>query len=162
MPATARLLDRDQFNALVRSTRRNADVFTRLTYLDHSALRDDDQSQFVMTDARKTIIAAASVMPDPRNATRLWVLGVSVDGRHRNQGHATTLLRGIFAHAAKRGMTVELSRFSDDGQTYLAPLVSRLHAEVPDLRLATSSHPQKVFTGHTPSRIDSQGQHILK
>lgn len=162
MASSARLLDRDQFNALVRSARGNRTVFDRLKYLDGSAARDDDQSQFVITDKRNTIIAAASVMPNPRNAQRLWVLGVSVDARHRQQGHATTLLRGIFTHAAERKLTVELSRFSEDGQAYLAPLVSRLHAELPDLRLATSSHPQTVFTGHAPYRIDSNGRYMPK
>lgn len=159
-PAAVKLLDRDAFNALVTRARGNADVFTRLKYLDSSARRDDSQSQFVITDKKDTIIAAASIQRAPNDPARIWVLGVSVDPAARGKGHATALLRSIFAHAAEKKLVVEGSTFSSDGQAFLAPLMSRIHADYPDVRACTSRYPAELFDGHRPYSIGKDGRAV--
>lgn len=151
-------LDRDAFNALVTRARGNADVFTRLKYLDSSARRDDSQSQFVITDSKDKIIAAASIQRAPNDPARIWILGVSVDAAARGQGHATALLRSIFAHAAKRQLVVEGSTFSDDGLAYLAPMMARIHRDYPEVKACTSRYPADLFDGHAPYRIGKDGR----
>lgn len=152
---TLRLLEQDAFSALIAATRANADVFTRLKYLSHSTLRNDMQERaLVITTPENTVIAAASLQPSPYEPRRLWVLGVSVDARHRRQGHATTLLRGIFAHAAACDMVVEFSSFSDDGQAYLAPVIPRIHRDFAHVAACTSRHPRQLFDGTRAYRLD--------
>lgn len=159
LAASARVLDRDGFNRLVAASRRNTDVFDRLKYLDHSARTDATQAQVVITDQRNTIIAAASLQQSPYDQKRLWLLGISVDAQHRNQGHATALLRSAFAHAAARAQTLEVSSFSDDGRSYLAPLIPRLHREFPALTLSTSRYPATVFDGAQPYTLSGDGKY---
>ena len=161
-PAFAvQLLDRDAFNALVSRARGNADVFTRLKYIDSSARRDDSQTQLVITDRKNTIVAAASIQRAPHDASRIWVLGVSVDTAHRGKGYATALLRGVFAHAAERKLVIEGSSFSTEGQAYLAPMMSRIHQEYPDVQACTSRYPAELFDGRAPYTINKDGRAVL-
>jgi N-acetylglutamate synthase-like GNAT family acetyltransferase len=124
--------DADGLWTMVRNHRANADIFTRLKYMNAGESRKEDH--FLVLQRTK-IIAAASLQKSPYEPSVVWIKHISVDEKHQNKGHATQLVRAIFNHAAQSNITLQSSSFTEMGRKYLAGVMQRLHADYPDLKI---------------------------
>jgi ribosomal protein S18 acetylase RimI-like enzyme len=114
------ILTGKQLYQLYRDGRPNRDMFDRIKYLMVSEMMDE--THFVIFDGKK-VVADAGLQVSPYDSGEMWVKFISVDPKYRNMGLARRLVERIFPYIEERGLSFEVSSYSEMGELYLKPFL---------------------------------------
>lgn len=96
-------------------------------YFDPRDLQENvDDKFYSFTKNNKEVVALAELEKNPDDSMIYWIKFLSVDPKYQGNGYASILVEEIFKFAKERGITLEASAYTDDGQEKLKAVINRL------------------------------------
>lgn len=105
-------------------------------YLDINEIPENSFYPIIEFDNK--IVGLAELEQDPSESRNLWIKFVSVDPEYQGNKFATALIEEIVAFAKHNGYSLEISRYSDEGEKKIKHLFQEF-AEKSSVKIIDSS-----------------------
>lgn len=115
----------------------NRTVYERIRYLLHSEIYKE--KHFVCYTEDDKLVGALGIEKSPYEEDLVWFKFVSVDPDFRAMGIGSTLVQMCIEYVEANGQRIEMSSYSELGEIFLKPKISKLQESRPHLFHAPKS-----------------------